>query len=117
MFHENNGHGMSAFTGQIQYLFVSDIIDHFVGPIIRKFKVSKKLVNGYKLVEIYEYRVINAVIYHSDIELNEFTFTRSDFQNILPVHRILMPAAIDVHTTATSNTYMLIALLFGKVYA
>ncbi|OAD67651.1 hypothetical protein PHYBLDRAFT_151167 [Phycomyces blakesleeanus NRRL 1555(-)] len=27
MFHENNGHEMSAFTGQIQYLFVSDIIN------------------------------------------------------------------------------------------
>ncbi|KAL0090984.1 hypothetical protein F4703DRAFT_1790936 [Phycomyces blakesleeanus] len=107
MFHENNDRGMSAFTGQIQYLFVSNIInpvtyqaDRHTFAYVSWYRTSSQDTRSEQFVE-----------------MSEFLFTRSDFQNILPVHRILMPAAIGVHTTVTGNTHMLIAPLYRKIYA
>ncbi|OAD72690.1 C2H2-type zinc finger transcription factor [Phycomyces blakesleeanus NRRL 1555(-)] len=107
MFHENNDCEMSTFTGQIQYLFVSDIInpvtyqaDRHTFAYVRWYKTSSQDTRSEQFVE-----------------MSKFSFIRSDFQNILSVHCILIPAAIGVHTTATGNTHMLIAPLYRKIYA
>ncbi|OAD70083.1 hypothetical protein PHYBLDRAFT_71522 [Phycomyces blakesleeanus NRRL 1555(-)] len=107
MFHENNNHEMSAFTGQIQYLFVSNIIN----PVT--YQVDRHIFAYFMW-----YRTSSQDTRSEQfVEMSEFLFTRSNFQNILSAYRILMPAAIGVHTTATGNTHMLIAPLYRKIYA
>ncbi|OAD81284.1 hypothetical protein PHYBLDRAFT_138831 [Phycomyces blakesleeanus NRRL 1555(-)] len=95
MFHKNNDHRMSAFTGQIQYLFVSDIInpatyqvDRHTFAYIRWYRTSCQDTRSEQFVE-----------------MSKFLFIRSNFQNILPVYHIFMSAAIGVHTTVTGTSF------------
>ncbi|OAD66660.1 hypothetical protein PHYBLDRAFT_174952 [Phycomyces blakesleeanus NRRL 1555(-)] len=102
--YENNDRRMSAFTGKTQCLFVSDIID----PItLQTDRHVFTYFNWYKTA-------IQDAQSDQYMELNEFTFTKSDFQKILPVHSILMLAAIGVHVTITGSTRILIAPSFRK---
>ncbi|KAL0079864.1 hypothetical protein F4703DRAFT_1796197 [Phycomyces blakesleeanus] len=107
MFHENNDCEMSTFTGQIQYLFVSDIInpvtyqaDRHTFAYVRWYKTSSQDTRSEQFVE-----------------MSKFSFIRSDFQNILSVHCILIPAAIGVHTTATDDEERKYFVLLLKLFA
>ncbi|OAD75287.1 hypothetical protein PHYBLDRAFT_143544 [Phycomyces blakesleeanus NRRL 1555(-)] len=51
------------------------------------------------------------------IELKEFKFSESNFQNILPVHRLYKPVAVDNYRCEDGITRMGVVLLLRKIYA
>ncbi|KAG2191502.1 hypothetical protein INT47_010971 [Mucor saturninus] len=107
IFQENNDRGISAFTGQIQYLFVNSLVNP---------QTLQPDNHTFAYVKWYRSSGLNT---RSDegIELNEFAFARGDYQNILPVHRILLSVAIGEHTTETGNVKMIVAPVLRKIYA
>ncbi|KAG2192669.1 hypothetical protein INT47_009239 [Mucor saturninus] len=113
MYIEKNGDSGEIYAGRIKYLFVHNFSPT---PTPANFLARLNPQHVFAFVEWYE------IPYHQPrinqgIELYKPTFQKYNYDNILPVHRILSPIAIGNQASGRGAAKVLVIPLPRKLYA
>ncbi|KAL0089861.1 hypothetical protein F4703DRAFT_1792132 [Phycomyces blakesleeanus] len=107
LFIRTNSTAIKTYTGQIQYIFLNDIID---------LRLYEPICHTFVYVKWYNSAVENATEVR-DVVTNDFEFFADDFHCILPVHCISLSAAIGEHVNEEGVVKIVIVSILRKIYA